>query len=339
LSTPPRSCATREGRRDSEQNARQDADGSQKGEHGDVHGEDDPVRLPAVRDRRIERANAEDRDRQPQRAADDTEQHAFDQQLPDDAPARGAHRNADRDLARPRGRSREEEVCDVRARDEQHEADRAHHREKHGANRPAVEALVERLEIRAAYLLIVLRVLADQPSPDGIHLRLRLAAADTGPHAAEDVEPRDPALLLLGRDEHRPDIVVLRELHAFWHHADDDRRLAVDTRELADDVRITTVAILPDAVADDDGEIRPAPLVRGPKSRPSSAAQHREGVGRQVGAPRLLGQAAVVGDVHVLAGPGAQATERLRLLAPLLQFEVGQADPSGPEIPPALRQP
>ena len=52
----------------------------------------------------------------------DDEQHALGQQLPDDAPAAGAERQADRHLAAPRRGLRQQQVRDVRARDQQHGA-------------------------------------------------------------------------------------------------------------------------------------------------------------------------------------------------------------------------
>ena len=76
------------------------------------------------------------------------EHHALDEQLPDDAPARGAERDAHGDLARAVHRPRQQQVGHVGARDQQHEADRAHHREEHDADRSAVEALVEGLHHR-----------------------------------------------------------------------------------------------------------------------------------------------------------------------------------------------
>ena len=68
--------------------------------------------------------HAGDGEEQADAAADEAEHHALDQQLTDDAPARGAEGDADGDLARPMRRAREQQVGDVRAGDEQHEARR-----------------------------------------------------------------------------------------------------------------------------------------------------------------------------------------------------------------------
>ena len=55
----------------------------------------------------------------------DRQQHALGQQLADDAPAAGAEREPDRDLAPPRRGRRQQQVGDVGARDQQHGADDA----------------------------------------------------------------------------------------------------------------------------------------------------------------------------------------------------------------------
>ena len=58
-------------------------------------------------------------------AAGERQHDALGQQLADDAAAAGADRRADRDLAPPAGRAHQQQVRDVRARDQQHEADGA----------------------------------------------------------------------------------------------------------------------------------------------------------------------------------------------------------------------
>ena len=63
--------------------------------------------------------------RQPEHAAGQREQDAFGQQLPDDAAASRADGRADRDLALAARRAHEQQVGDVRARDQQDEADGA----------------------------------------------------------------------------------------------------------------------------------------------------------------------------------------------------------------------
>ena len=63
-----------------------------------------------------------DRDDQAGDAAGDGEEHALDERLRDDLPARRADGEPQRGLAAPRDRTREQQVRDVGARDEQHQA-------------------------------------------------------------------------------------------------------------------------------------------------------------------------------------------------------------------------
>ena len=84
----------------------------------------------------------------PSDAAGERQQHAFGQQLADDAAAAGADRGADRDLALPAGGADQQQVGDVGAGDQQHEADRA---EQHQQRRPHVphELSLQRLRRRS----------------------------------------------------------------------------------------------------------------------------------------------------------------------------------------------
>ena len=61
----------------------------------------------------------------PSAAADQAEDHALGEQLADQAAATGAERGPHGDLALARRRAREQQVRDVHARDQQHEADGA----------------------------------------------------------------------------------------------------------------------------------------------------------------------------------------------------------------------
>src|SRR5690349_1515482 len=76
------------------------------------------------------------------------EQHAFDQQLPDDPPPRRAERRPHRHLARAADRSRELQVRDIRAGDEEDEAHGAEHGEKQRAYRPLGRVVVVGAQVR-----------------------------------------------------------------------------------------------------------------------------------------------------------------------------------------------
>ena len=76
------------------------------------------------RPERHEQAHAAPRERQTDDGPGNREQQALGQEIARDAETAGAERPADGDLAAARFRSHQEEIGDVRARDEQHETDR-----------------------------------------------------------------------------------------------------------------------------------------------------------------------------------------------------------------------
>ena len=88
--------------------------------------------LPGIH--RQQRAHAERADDQAQHAADHRQQHAFGQQLPDDAAASRADGGADGDFARPAGGARQQQAGHVGAGDQQHAAYRAQQNEERGAH-------------------------------------------------------------------------------------------------------------------------------------------------------------------------------------------------------------
>ena len=70
----------------------------------------------------------------PRGRAERRQHHAFDEELPHDASAAGADRDADGDLAAPRHRPGGDEIRQVHARDQQHEADRAEQHQRRPAD-------------------------------------------------------------------------------------------------------------------------------------------------------------------------------------------------------------
>ena len=68
-------------------------------------------------------------DQQTGRAAEEAEHDAFREQLANEPVPAGAERGADRDFLLPSGGAREQQVCDVRARNQQHERHRSEQHE------------------------------------------------------------------------------------------------------------------------------------------------------------------------------------------------------------------
>jgi len=103
-----------------------------------------------TRRKRAEHVDEAPRKREARRASGEGEQHAFSQQLTDEAPAAGAERGAHCHLPLTRQRSSELEVRDVHARDEQHQADGACEHEQRGPDRGSDAVLPSHaVEVRA----------------------------------------------------------------------------------------------------------------------------------------------------------------------------------------------
>ena len=101
------------------------------------------------------------------------EQQALNEQLPNQAQPAAAERGAHGKLALPRRRAHEQQVGDVRAGDQHHEADGAHQRQNH---RPDVgdEILVHRLEPQEEAGGLLDRKLLAQTRGDRVNFLLRL---------------------------------------------------------------------------------------------------------------------------------------------------------------------
>ena len=80
---------------------------------------------------RQQHAQAGVREPYSQRAADDTQQHAFDQKTPDDPSAARAERRTQRQLPLPHLRPNQQQIRHVGAGDEHHQADGRHHHPQH----------------------------------------------------------------------------------------------------------------------------------------------------------------------------------------------------------------
>ena len=263
------------------------------------------------------------------------QQHAFDQQLPDDAPARGAERDAHRNLARAIGRARQQQVRDVGARDQQHERDRAHQRQEHGADRSAVLLLVERLDARLD-VLVGVGVLRLELLRDVDQLALRLLARHAGREVAERLQrtlscasaSRCPVIVR----QRLPDVGVERKLEAFRHHADDRRRHVVDAdgacRSPTGCCRSGSDQTLWPISATGGAPRRSS---SGTKSRPSTGRMPRiaKRVGRHVRAVVALGRLAFVADVGDRAGVGAERSKVLVVVPPVAVIEIRDAHGRG----------
>ena len=243
----------------SEDETGRQAHDQEEGERAPVHREHHPVGDADVLRLDAEPANPDDREQQADDAGDERQQNALDEQLADDLPAACANRDTDAHLARSSSGLGQEQVGDVRARDQQHEPDRSHQRPEEQRDLRAENAFDERIGVRPE-ILVGLRILRGQRRADGLELGARLFDGHAVVETPDgEVAPRLPRLPGDGRGHRagrQPDIRVEGKVHALRHHPDDGAVLIDDADGLADDVRIAAIALPPQRVADQDDDRR-----------------------------------------------------------------------------------
>ena len=206
-----------------------------------------------------QRPDAPRAEQQPGGAAGQREHHAFRQQLAHQAPAPGAEGGAHRDFARSRRRAREQQVRDVDARDQQHEADRA----EQDPERPLIG-----LRHRVQQRLHADRIAGDPRGKaagdvllDPIEVLLRLRDRHTVAQPGHGADVVRAALVvgvgLLRERERHPQLGVVRKVESRGHHAGDFIALAFQRDRAADDTWIAAVDATPHAVADEHDRPRP----------------------------------------------------------------------------------
>ena len=217
------------------------------------------------------------REREPDEPAAHREAQAFGQQLPNQAAATRAERQAHRHLAVPRRGARQQQVPEIRARDEQHEPCGAEqHDERLGeaaAQRrcacrgglqpqPLIEESLPRRRVSHG------PVVGGEPLlEDDVGIRLRALERHTWAQAAEHVEPHDllqaagPIVQPVAPRQHdrlhrqrNPGVGPLTDRLAEERrrgHADDGQDTAPQRDRPAEDVGPSAEAPLPVLVADD----------------------------------------------------------------------------------------
>ena len=171
----------------------------------------------------------------------------------------GAHGGANRDFTLTRLRTCQQQICDIRARDEQHESHSDHQRAQ-GRTEPAEQFLVERRHFHAA-LLVRLGIRLLEAAGNRVHLRLRLRPRDSRLQPRENLEP--PAATLrqtlsgVAHDERDPGVgAIAHTSESRRHDADDGVGSRVEYERLADDLGISAELPTPERVRqDNDGDL------------------------------------------------------------------------------------
>jgi hypothetical protein len=274
----------------------------------------------------VEPADARHREEQTERAGDQREQHALDEQLPDDLPAARADRHADADLRGPTRRAREQQVGHVGTRDEQHERDRAHQRPEHELCLRREDHRHQRFR-HGRQILVRVGVRPRQLGADTGQFRARLFVRHAVTDSSErEVVPRLPRLLTERRRELRrrePDLLLLGEPEALRHDADDGRRHAVQANRRAEHAGIAAVSLLPHGVGQHHHRRPSGTIVAGAEIAPEDwrDADHLEVVRRNVGPRVLLRDAPLVAHVEGAAEDERHAGQRPRRGPPVVEVQ------------------
>ena len=185
---------------------------------------------------------------------------AFDEKLADDAPSSGAKCDANGKFARTADRTRQQQIRQIGAGNQEHEANRAPHGLINhgcvGADKKFVEIEDMRKQVST---LIGRRIGGCEAAADGLHLSTGSGARNAGLQVAED-EPGVavvPLQNIAGGNQGHPHVLVLREGEVPRHDADQGCGGAVDLNLPADRAGIFSIAPLPEAVAK-DGDLRSA---------------------------------------------------------------------------------
>ena len=152
----------------------------------------------------------------PERARDEREQQALGQQLAHQPAARGAERQAHRDLALADRGARQQQVRDVGARDQQHQPDDAQQQAR-GAHHVLAEAGVDRglreRQERHVAAGVVVRVLLGELARERLQPGLGLRQRHAGLEPAGDVEDQRPPRVDVLLQEPGRELRVRHERH------------------------------------------------------------------------------------------------------------------------------
>ncbi len=127
-----------------------------------------------------------------ERAAGDRQQQRFRQQLPEQPGAAGADRRPNRELALPHGAPRQQQVGDVAARDQQHQADRRQQARARGPDvtiEHGMKADARHRHDARRHAFVRGRVLCGQPRKDRVGLRAHFFDRSAFGEPALDEQP------------------------------------------------------------------------------------------------------------------------------------------------------
>ena len=173
--------------------------------------------------------------------------------MPDQAPARGTERAANREFLGAQRRPSELHVHHVHAGDEQHHDDSTEHGEHRLPQLRPGERVDQRLHRGRNQLPVRLRVVVRQTFGQPNEFRVRLIERHARFQPPENLRSRGGEIATwLWRKfivERHPQLFVVRERESLRHDADDGRAPPIDADSLSHDGRIAAEVALPDLMS------------------------------------------------------------------------------------------
>ena len=257
--------------------------------------------------------------------------HALGQQLAQQPRRAAAHRRPDGELLLALRRSRQHQVRDVDAGDQQHEDHGAPEQQQYRAHRFDAPHL-QRNDARANTRIRAWMV-DHQARRDGVHLRLRLRERNLRPDPRDHVPPAAAADvgLVLGDRLGQVEVAIAAapfetELEIRRQHAHHRIRSPVERQRAAEDAGVAAEAALPEPVGDYHDAAAGAELLR--KERPAvrgAGAERLEEAFRDERPVEHLGLS-IAGEVERIGLDGRHVLEAPGLRAPVEKGRRGHRD-------------
>ena len=236
------------------------------------------------RDERNQKIGPPDSENQSAEAADGGEEDAFREQLPNDPAAARAESGAERDLLLPDGGAGEKEVGDIRARDQEHAADRAEENVKPA--RDIADQILAQRRGAGTEFGVRIRILSCECGGDRAQLGVGLPDRDTWFQTTDALQAVIAALFrlrfvpsaLLASSAMVTKISAgsasIGKTKSAGMIADDGERPAIERDRLSEDGPVAFEMLLPKGVTENDRETTGA-AARLFFVAPESAAENR----------------------------------------------------------------
>ena len=275
------------------------------------------------------RSERDIREKQAERAAEQGDHDAFGEKLANDAHARGSERGANRDFFRARSGAREQEVRNVGASNEQDEANRAEENDQRRAN--VLNHLILQVNHVSADGGVGFGILLREARCNRFHFGAGLFERNALLQARRGNDSGMPIAIVGKRVGPRlkgnVNIGCLKKLKARRQNTDEGVGLRVESDRLAEPIRGTAEAALPERIADHRDRRAAGAVLFGKKGAADDGrdAEKRKKAGGDVSAFEAFGLAEA-GEGEIGEAGGFHGLEGMALVAPVFVILIGGGD-------------